>query len=99
MVPNFTQEPQLVTVLVQDDSVVDRYPVGLGNTVIIINFNTHKFWIKTNPNGFPPPPRVFNFDEITPNPIQPEDGVTRDEFNTLSAKLDKLITELGGGNK
>lgn len=31
MVPNFTQEPQLITVLIQDDDMVNRYPVGLGN--------------------------------------------------------------------
>ena len=97
MVPNFTQEPQLITVLIQDDDMVNRYPVGLGNTVILINFNSGKFWIKTNPNGFPQPPRSFEFKETTPQQLQNECGVSRDEFNTLSAKLDKLIAELGGG--
>lgn len=97
MVPNFTQEPQLITVLIQDDDMVNRYPVGLGNTVILINFNSGKFWIKTNPNGFPPPPRSFDFKETTPQQLQNEGGVSRDEFNSLSEKLDKLIAELGGG--
>lgn len=97
MIPNFTQEPQLITVLVQGEEAVNRYPVGIGNTVLLLDFNSGKFWIKTNPNGFPQPPRSFEFKETTPQQIQNEgNGVSRDEFNSLSAKLDKLIAELGG---
>lgn len=97
MVPNFTQEPQLITVLVQGEEAVNRYPVGIGNTVLLLDFNSGKFWIKTNPNGFPQPPRSFEFKETTPTNFQNEGAVSRDEFNSLSEKLDKLIAELGGG--
>ena len=97
MVPNFTQEPQLITVLVQGEEAVNRYPVGIGNTVLLLDFNSGKFWIKTNPNGFPQQPRSFEFKETTPTNLQNEGVVSRDEFNSLSEKLDKLIAELGGG--
>ena len=104
MIPNFTQEPQLITVLIQDDSIVDRYPVGIGNTVLLLNFNSGKFWIKTNPNGFPQPPRSFTFNETTPTNIQNGNGgVSREEFNSLSQsvgnltdQINKLVAELGG---
>lgn len=97
MVPNFTQEPQLITVLVQGEEAVNRYPVGIGNTVLLLDFNSGKFWLKTNPNGFPQPPRSFEFKETTPQQVQNgSDGVTREEFNKLSEQINKLIAELGG---
>lgn len=96
MIPNFTQEPQLITVLVQGEEAVNRYPVGIGNTVLLLDFNLGKFWIKTNPNGFPQTPRVFEFKEITPQNQNGSEVVTREEFNKLSEQINKLIAELGG---
>ena len=47
--------------------------------------------------GVPQQPRVFEFTEKTT--IQPQTGsVTREEFDSLSSKIDKLIAELGGSD-
>ena len=99
MIPNFNQQPQLITVLVQGEANANSYPVGIGNTVLLMDFEGGKFWIKTNPNGIRQPPRSFSFTETTPQPInqnRSENLVTREEFNALNSKLDKLLAELGG---
>ena len=61
-------------------------------------FNLGKFWLKsTSTNGVPQQPRVFEFTEKTT--LQPQVGaVTREEFNSLNSKIDKLIAELGGSD-
>ena len=99
MIPTFNQQPQLITVLVQGEENANSYPVGIGNTVLLMDFEGGKFWIKTNPSGIPQPPRSFSFTETTPQPAVQNgtiNSVTREEFNALSSKLDKLLSELGG---
>lgn len=55
-----------------------------------------KFWLKsTSTSGVPEQLREFTFDEKTPT-LTARGSVSRDEFDKLSAKIDKLINDLGG---
>ena len=98
---------QIITIPVQGENVVNTYPVAIGATVIFIDFNAGKFWIKSNESGIPSQPRRFNFTEETPQIQNGGNLVSRDEFNQLAASVsamsqnfDKLVKELGGsGNE
>lgn len=91
----------LLAVIITEDQDVDYYPVQAGTTVMLINFNSKKFYLKSRGNnGVPSPVRVFPFKEETPVYQNQNGGVSRDEFNALSSKLDRLLKELGGtGNE
>ena len=90
----------LMTVLVSSEDEVNNYPVAAGMTVMLMDFGHKRFWLKsTAMNGVPQAPRVFTMEEISLQPpkIQNDPNcVTREEFDTLNAKLDKLISSLGG---
>ena len=88
----------LMTIMVSSEDEMINYPVAAGVTVLLISFNLGKFWLKsTSTNGVPQQPRVFEFTEKTT--LQPQVGaVTREEFNSLNSKIDKLIAELGGSD-
>lgn len=91
------QQTSLLTVFVDSESEVNDYPVAAGTTVQLISFKMGKFYLKsTATNGVPQPIRVFSFTEETAAPEIQNGAVSRDEFNALNAKLDKLIAELGG---
>lgn len=95
---NYNYTNSVMTVFVNGRSGAEAYPVAAGYTVMLIDFNIKKFWIKgTDVNGVPQRMREFNFDEVIQQPqTQNPDTVTRSEFNSLSEKLDKLLVELGG---
>ena len=67
--PTYTQQAQqndgtLMAIPVQGEAGANLYPVGAGNTVILIDFTEGKFWIKsTNVNGIPQKLRGFSFVE------------------------------------
>lgn len=86
----------LMTVFVNSEQEVDEYPVAAGVTVQLINFKAGKFYLKsTGTNGVPQPLRRFSFTEDS-LPAQNQNGsVSRDEFNALSDKINKLLKELG----
>lgn len=92
------------TVLVNGEAGANAYPVASGNTVMLMDFNSNKFWLKTtNVNGIPQPLRSFNFKEEIQEIQNGSIGVTRDEFNTLSQNVtsltesvNKLLKDLGG---
>ena len=89
----------LMTVLVNSEEDVNNYPVAAGFTVMLVDFSHNKFWLKsTAMNGVPQVPRAFTITEITNQQpkIQNGSSVTREEFDELNAKIDKLITSLGG---
>lgn len=90
----------LMTVFVNNEQEVNDYPVAAGMTVQLICFKLGKFWLKsTGTNGVPQPIRAFTFTEdAQPSQIQ-NDSVSRDEFNALNEKFEKLLKELGGDQK
>lgn len=90
-------QTSLMTVFVDTEQEVNDYPVAAGTTVQLISFKMGKFYLKsTATNGVPQPVRVFSFKEETPATEIQNGAVSRDEFNALNAKLDKLLKELGG---
>jgi len=107
--PQQTQTSSFYTVLVNGDAGANAYPVASGNTVLLMDFNSNKFWLKsTNANGIPQPLRCFDFkEEIQEIQNGSGNGVTRDEFNVLSQNVssltesvNKLLHDLGGsGNE
>lgn len=95
--PQPQQQTSLLTVFVDSKAEVNDYPVAAGTTVQLISFKMGKFYLKsTATNGVPQPIRVFNFTEETKAPEIQNGAVSRDEFDALNAKLDKLLKELGG---
>lgn len=93
-VPNQQTQPLMVALISSEDEM-RNYIVAAGSSVILVAFNLGKFWLKsTSANGVPQQPREFIFNEKLPEP--PTTPITRDEFNKLSEKVQKLIEELGG---
>ena len=91
------QQTSLLTVFVDSENEVNDYPVAAGTTVQLISFKLNKFWLKsTATNGVPQPVRSFSFTEEIQNNQTEVKSVTREEFDALSKKLDKLLNELGG---
>ena len=87
----------VVTVFVTSEMAAQCYPVGAGNTVLLIDFDHHMFWIKsTDSNGVPMPMRTFDFAEkLAEQPAEPvqeavNTGVSRDEFNELKTMFGEL---------
>ena len=89
-----------MTIPVQGEAGANLYPVASGNTVMLIDFDLNKFWIKSNVNGVPQRLRAFHFkEEVNEQPQQQAqniDFVSREEFNRLAQNVEKLIAELGG---
>ena len=95
--PSPQQTPgSIMTIFVSSEDEVKNYPVAAGVTVLLLSFNLKKFWLKsTSTNGVPETLREFPFEETTPK-APSNTGVSREEFESLSKKLDKLLSELGG---
>jgi len=93
----------MYTAPVNGEAGAQMYPVAAGNTILLIDFNAGKFWLKSNENGIPSPLRTFSFKEELPKIQNGGNQVTREEFDiltqsvtALSENLNKLVTELGG---
>ena len=89
---------ELMLVLVEDDNAVQNYPVASGNTVMLMNYNGGKFWIKSMTNGVTPTITEHKFEVVNgdKNP-KTSNFVSQEEFDALSqsvAKLQKIIDDL-----
>lgn len=88
----------VITVFVTSEMAAQCYPVGAGNTVLLIDFDHKMFWIKsTDTNGVPMPMRTFDFTEkLAEQPTEANtqdgisNGVSRDEFNELKSMFSEL---------
>ena len=58
--------------IVKGEDGAANYPVASGNTVLLIDFESNKFWLKTNV-GMSQSMRVFSFVENTPK-IEPQNA-------------------------
>ena len=87
-----------MTVLVQGEAGANAYPVASGNTVMLMDFESGKFWLKSNVNGIPQRLRSFSFSEEIQGQTQNQQisAVSREEFNKLADSVNKLLEELGG---
>ena len=99
-----------MTVLVQGEAGANAYPVASGNTVMLMDYDSGKFWIKSNVNGIPQRLRSFSFREDVQDQQQVQQSagqpISRVEFDnlaqnvsSLSNDVKKLIEELGGTNE
>lgn len=96
------QNNNVMVVTVQGEAGARIYPVAAGNTVFLIDFDAHKFWLKsTDINGMPSRFATFNFTEEVVQQNQ-GDVVTRNEFNDLKKSIDnqfrQLIDTIKGAN-
>lgn len=100
---NNQYQQNIMMIPVQGEASARMYPVAAGNTVFLVDFDAGMFWLKgTAPNGLPQTWRKFEFKEIIERPetIQSApNAVTREEFDTVTRKLDQLLAALGEGNK
>lgn len=88
----------IMTIFIGSEEEANSYPVAAGTTVLLLCFQLKKFWLKsTSTSGVPEQLREFTFDEKTPT-LTARGSVSRDEFDKLSAKIDKLINDLGGAS-
>ena len=71
-----------------------NYPIQIGYTALLLDEENKMFFIKKNdPSGMQVPLREFKYEEVTPtatNDVDTSKYVTKEEFNALLAKLDKL---------
>ena len=102
--PYQQQQPNnsVTVVTVQGEAGARIYPVAAGNTVFLIDFEAHKFWLKsTDVNGMPSRFATFNFTEEIVQQNQ-GDVVSRNEFNDLKKSIDvqfkQLIDAIKGAN-
>lgn len=89
---------ELMLIIVKDDNAVQNYPVASGNTVMLMNYETQKFWVKSMTNGISPTITEYEFKPVNENPNpKNQEVVSREEFNNLSdnvSKLQKIIDDL-----
>lgn len=91
----------LLTVLVGSMDEVLNYPVAAGVTVLLMDFNSGTFWLKsTSKTGVPEPLRAFDFKELIQSQTSQNQNesnfVTKEDFNSLNDRLNALIDKLGG---
>lgn len=106
--PSYQQaNNNVIVVPVQGESGASIYPVAAGNTVLLMDFNLKKFWIKaTDMNGLPAKFAAFDFkEEIKPISQATGNFVSRDEFDEwkrgTDAQLQKILESVNaliGGN-
>lgn len=94
------QNNSVMVVTVQGESGASMYPVAAGNTVLLIDFNLKKFWLKaTDINGLPAKFAAFDFTEVKPT-VQSDTSnyVSRNEFEELKKSIEQLGALIGGKN-
>lgn len=109
--PMQQDDNSIMAVFVQGEAGATNYLVRSGTTVMPIDFQAGKFWLKSNTGGIPQRMRHFVFKEIFPEQEQPsgqtsaDGGVSREEFDSLSKNvatiannMQKLLADLGGGS-
>lgn len=90
---------------VQGEADAKSRPVAAGHSVILMDTEQSVMYIKTvDQSGMPQPLRIFDYKEREPqgrpagainNPVP--DAVTREEFNALADRVDKMIKGEGEG--
>lgn len=89
---------ELMAILIKDDNAVQNYPVANGNSVILMNYDSGKFWIKSMSNIGTPTITEHKFEPLNndQNKVS-SDSVSRDEFDKLSksvSEMQEIINQL-----
>lgn len=101
----FQQQPQqqnnsVSVVTVQGEAGARIYPVAAGNTVLLIDFDSKKFWLKsTDLNGMPSRFAAFNFTEEIKPTNDTDNFISRNEFNELKQSIDNQFKNLSDAIK
>ena len=99
------QQPQqqnnsVSVVTVQGEAGARIYPVAAGNTVLLIDFDSKKFWLKsTDLNGMPSRFAAFNFTEEIKQADNTDNFISRNEFNELKQSIDNQFKNLSDAIK
>ena len=92
------QQPNnnVIVVPVQGESGASMYPVAAGNTVLLMDFNTKRFWIKaTDINGLPSKFAAFDFREVVrPLPQNENNFISRTEFDEWKQGTDAQLKKI-----
>ena len=75
---------------VKDESEVNSYPVGIGQTVFLIDFDKHILYIKSvDQSGMPQPIRIFDerIQSKKEEKVDFENYISRDEFNKFKTEM------------
>lgn len=98
------QQQNTSIVWVQGEAGAKAYPVGAGNSVMLLDSEASVFYIKsTDASGMPMPLRTFDFVERTNKVVSsepqfdPKDYVSRKEFDELKASLNYRRKEKNNG--
>lgn len=79
---------------VANEQEASAFPVSTGGSVLMMDRNTNRFYIKTvTQNGVLLPMEVYEFNPIkkeTPQQTDTSNYVTKDEFNELKKMLEDL---------
>ncbi len=82
-------------VTVQGEAGARVYPVAAGNTVLLIDFDAKKFWLKsTDTNGMPSRFATFNFSEEVKASGDAGQFISRNEFDALKQNIDAQFKQL-----
>lgn len=87
--PNNIQN-ELVVVMVNDESAVQNYPVAVGNSVLLLDYNHKKFWIKSMTNGVTPNIVEHDFEVVDNSKTETERVIQPDEFDKLKETVDEM---------
>lgn len=75
------------------------YPVMFNNSEILMDNNRDVFYVKAVDGMGKYSVSTYEFHKIeNEKPLTSADFVTREQFDSLNNKLDKLLNELGGMN-
>lgn len=78
-------------VWVQGESGAKSFLVAPNRTVLLMDSESQKFYIKTSDaSGMPLPLRVFDYTEVLEHKADNAEYVTRDEYQTLMGKIEDL---------
>ncbi len=96
--PQFQYQQQsnnnVIVVPVQGEAGARVYPVAAGNTVLLIDFDSKKFWLKsTDFNGMQSRFATFNFTEEIQQQAN-DNFISRSEFNDLKQSIDNQFKQL-----
>lgn len=86
-------EENIFVAMVQNENVVQMYPMRSGDTGIFFNFDQNKFWIKSiKGNGVPEPIQRYSF---TRENVEENNSnyVTREDFKKFEEKILSILNK------
>lgn len=99
MQPPVQQGMPLTAIWVHGEEAMKRYPVAIGQTVLVFDLDSNVYWHRWTESNNQPGWRTFDYTEriAAQNPpvqaaqMPQGDYVTRAEFDALTAKIDVLM--------